>query len=152
MDSKLKEKLELHKIWLESKGGKRADLRNANLCNSDLSSVNLRKADLRNANFSGAKLRNAKLYGADLRNANLSCADLFAADLRKSDLRNVDLRSANLYTADLSDATIHKEMKVAGLVYQLTNVGAENGTLLIADCGEDWFFHCGFLEENSQVF
>jgi hypothetical protein len=48
--------LEDHKKWLDDDGGKRADLRGANL----------READL-----CGANLREANLCGADLRGANL---------------------------------------------------------------------------------
>ena len=63
----LKQILELHKKWLNDEdGGKRANLRRADLSGADLSGANLRRADL-----SGADLRDADLSGADLRGAGL---------------------------------------------------------------------------------
>ena len=41
---KLTETLESHKLWLSGKGGKRADLRLANLLDADLSRANLSRA------------------------------------------------------------------------------------------------------------
>ena len=49
-----------HKLWLRCEGGKRADLRSA-----DLSGASLRSADLSGADLSGANLRSAYLSGAD---------------------------------------------------------------------------------------
>ena len=73
----LKQILELHKKWLNNEdGGKRADLRDANLRDADLRRANLRSADL-----SDADLRSADLSDADLRSADLSDADLSGADL-----------------------------------------------------------------------
>lgn len=72
----IKEVLEQHKLWLEDKGGTRADLRYANLRRADLSDANLRRAnisnaDLNDANLSYANLSDANLWGADLKDANL---------------------------------------------------------------------------------
>jgi len=73
--------LELHKKWLNGKeGGVRADLRHANLSETDLY-----KTDL----------SNARLGSADLRKADLSYANLCKADLHYADLRKADLRGAN---------------------------------------------------------
>jgi len=88
MDTKkLQEILELHGKWLENiDGGKRADLRGADLRRADLSG-----ADLRGANLSSANLRGADLYGADLRRADLYGADLRGANLSSANLRGADL-------------------------------------------------------------
>jgi hypothetical protein len=60
-----KEKLEKilagHKLWLEGKGGEKADLSNANLSNANLSNADLSNADLSNADLRYADLRNANL-------------------------------------------------------------------------------------------
>ncbi len=73
----LKEKLELHKKWLNDEvEGIRLDLRYANLRYANLSNANLSSADLRYANLSNANLSNANLSSADLRYANLRYADL----------------------------------------------------------------------------
>ena len=87
----LKKILDEHLLWLNGKGGSRADLRSANLRNADL-----RNADLRCADLSGADLRCANLRNADLRNADLRCANLSDADLRCADLRNADLCGASI--------------------------------------------------------
>ena len=112
----LKKILEEHLLWLNRKGGSRAnlcdadlsgaDLRCANLCNADLSGADLRCANLRDADLSGADLRCANLCDADLRCADLRCANLRNADLRNADLRDADLRCANLCDADLSGADL----------------------------------------------
>jgi uncharacterized protein YjbI with pentapeptide repeats len=99
--------LELHEEWLNSHdGGKKADLRDADLVGADLRDANLRGADLRDANLRGADLRDADLVGADLKRADLKRADLKRADLRDADLVGADLRDANLRGADLRDADL----------------------------------------------
>jgi uncharacterized protein YjbI with pentapeptide repeats len=108
--------LEQHKLWVEGKGGERANLRDADLRYADLSGANLRNADLIVADLSGAYLRDADLRGADLRGADLRGADLRGAYLRGAylrgaylrgaDLRDADLRNANLRGADLRDADL----------------------------------------------
>ena len=82
----LKKILEEHLLWLNGKGGRRADLRDANLCDADLRGANLCDADLRGANLRGANLR-----GADLRDADLSGANLFGANLRGADLSGASM-------------------------------------------------------------
>jgi hypothetical protein len=81
---KLNKILAKHKVWLRGDGGKRANLRGADLWGTDLWCANLRGADLwganlRNANLWGADLWGADLWGADLRGANLdfSCLPLW---------------------------------------------------------------------------
>lgn len=83
--------LEDHALWLEGKGGKRADLYGADLCEA-----NLREADLCRANLREADLCEAHLYGADLREADLCGANLRRANLRGADLRGADLSGANI--------------------------------------------------------
>ena len=112
----LKKILEEHLLWLNGKGGSRADLRDADLCNADLRDADLRDADLSDADLRGANLRcadlrdadlrDADLFDANLRGANLSNADLSDADLRDADLRGANLRCANLSNADLRDADL----------------------------------------------
>lgn len=81
----LKKILDEHLLWLNGKGGSRADLRDANLRNADLCRADLSGADLRYAN-----LRNADLRNADLRDANLSGANLCEA--------SIDQMMWNIYT------------------------------------------------------
>jgi len=89
--SELKEILDQHKLWIDGKGGQRANLRSANLEGADLG---------------GAKLTDADLTGADLTGANLQSASLIRANLRGADLRGADLRGANLRGANLTNAIL----------------------------------------------
>ena len=95
----LKEKLELHRKWLnDEEGGVKLDLRNTNLGYADLRGADLRRADLEGANLKYANLkyanlRRANLYGADLTSVNLINADLSYADLRRADLTNAKLNN-----------------------------------------------------------
>ena len=82
-----------HKKWLLSDGGKRADLRDA-----DLRGAYLQRADLQGAYLRGADLRDADLRGADLRDADLRGADLQGADLQGADLRNLKIKKAAVFT------------------------------------------------------
>ena len=115
--------LDFHAKWLKKEpGGKRANLRWADLSEADLSGAilsgaNLRVADLSwailsGADLSGADLSWAILSGADLSGADLSGADLRGADLRGADLRRADLRGADLSEADLSEADLSEAKNI----------------------------------------
>lgn len=84
---------------------------------------------------------------ADLRGANLS-----EADLRGANLSGANLRWADLSWANLSGATIHEGYTIKGKVHQLTNVGSEGGTLIIADCEEGWYFNRGCFRGGKDEF
>ena len=83
---KLKDVLEQHLKWLNNDGGKRADLRRANLSGAYLRGADLRRAYLSSANLRGAYLRGAYLSGADLSGADLIGANLSGADLRGAEI------------------------------------------------------------------
>ena len=74
--SELKEILEQHKLWLDGRGGKRANLIGANLIGANLTGANLTGAILEYANLEYANLTGANLWGAYLRGANLAGAIL----------------------------------------------------------------------------
>lgn len=80
-----------HTLWLHNEGGKRADLRGANLREADLRETTLGWANLRKANLGWANLSEADLRGADLRGANLG-----GANLRGTNLGGARLSEANL--------------------------------------------------------
>jgi molybdopterin converting factor small subunit len=63
-----------------------ADLRDADLSDTDLSGAYLSDADLRDTDLGGAYLSDADLYGANLSGAYLIGAYLIGADLRDADL------------------------------------------------------------------
>jgi hypothetical protein len=80
--------LQKHRLWLEGKeGGKRADLRYADLTGADLTGADLRDAVLAGADLTGAVLRDAVLARADLTGADLTDAVLARADLTGAVLR-----------------------------------------------------------------
>ena len=98
--------LKEHELWLKEEGGKRADLKFADLSGVNLKDVNLRYADLRYTNLSNANLRYANLRYTDFRNAYLGYADLKFADLEYADLRHADLGDTNLRYTDLNYADL----------------------------------------------
>jgi hypothetical protein len=128
---KLHKILKLHLKWLKNKkGGKRANLWNADLQDADLQYANLQYANLQYANLQYANLWNANLQYAnlqyaDLWNANLQYANLQDADLRDADLQYANLRNANLWNADIQDADLQDA--------NLRNANLRNANLRDAD-------------------
>jgi len=105
--TEINEILEKHKLWLEDKaGGIRADLKNTNLEEANLSFANLEEANLEGANLIGANLKSANLGGASLEEANLSCANLEGASLSCANLKGASLSFANLEEANLICANL----------------------------------------------
>jgi len=137
----VKQILENHQLWLTGKGGKKADLSDANLSRATLSRADLSCANLVGANLSRATLSRAILSGANLSNANLSNANLSDADLSDADLSGADLSCANLVGADLSRANL-SGAKTPYPIYQFF-IGKFNGvasphTLRIGCEEHDW--------------
>jgi hypothetical protein len=127
----MKQILEQHKLWLQGKGGKKADLCGADLHGADLRGADLRRADLRGsvldsanlelaylqqadlcfaalrkANLHGAKLMGVRLMGAYLQDADLCFASLQYAYVLRAYMQSADLRDADLRDADLRDADL----------------------------------------------
>jgi len=73
-----------------------ANLRYANLTNSDLSDADLRYADLSNAN----------LANSDLSNSDMSYANCYNANFRYVNFRGANLKETNFYNANLYDANL----------------------------------------------
>ena len=74
------------------------------------------------------------------------------ANLSGANLSGAYLRGAYLGEADLRGALIHENYTIKGKLYQLTNVGSEDGTLIIADCEEGWFFNRGCFGGGKDEF
>ena len=99
--------LKLHEKWVNGeKDGRRANLNNADLKNTNLSYANLIGADLSYANLSNTDLTGTDLSHVDLTGANLTGADLSYANLTGAILYSADLRHANLTGAILSNAKL----------------------------------------------
>lgn len=105
-----------HKLWLEGKVGKLADLTGANL-----SDANLSYADLTGANLTGAGLRKANLTGAGLREADLTGADLRWAILTGANLIGVktDYLTIGIVLACPETGSFIAYKKVNGLIVTL---------------------------------
>ncbi len=90
----LKEKLELHKKWLNNeKGGVRLNLSYTDLTNANLYEVNLEGGDLSYADLSYTNLTNANLSYTELYEANLYETNLKGANLSYADLNNAKLNN-----------------------------------------------------------
>ena len=108
--------LEQHKLWVDGKGGKCANLGGANLGGADLYRANLTGANLKNAYLWDANLTGAILWGAILWGANLTGASLYCANLT-----GADLTGANLSNAILPDIS----WIIPGCLVQLNHVMCE---------------------------
>lgn len=97
----LRKEFQLHRQWLDGKGGRRAELQF-----QDLSGLSLKGVRLAEAKLAGASLSGANLEGADLARADLFGADLEGAELTGANLTGADLRGANLHRATLNDVIL----------------------------------------------
>ena len=86
---------------LEGRAGFVLDLREADLSNPSLVSVNLADANLEDANLSSSILLHCNLSGADL-----NCADLEGAFIEDCDLSNAFLANANMAGATLPNTNL----------------------------------------------
>jgi uncharacterized protein YjbI with pentapeptide repeats len=104
----LKQILEEHKKWVETKGkeGKKADLKNADLQMAFLKEANLKKASLEGINLQKADINRANLKRACLDSAKLKKANLYKTKLQNSNLDGVNgLNEAHLNYANFEGAT-----------------------------------------------
>ena len=110
---RIKEVLELHRLWLGSNGqqGERA------------------------------KLFEANLSGADLSGANLSVSYLYVAALRVSDLRVAYLRGAYLFWANLSGAKLDYQIE-DGLLQKIAKKVTEEPSCLHMSSWHCGTAHC----------
>ena len=117
--SKLKEILEQHKLWLNSnyKQGLRANLRSADLTGADLTLANLTRANLECANLRGADLTGANLENANLRGANLTGANLTntVLDEKKKEETKMNMENENgfILSSEEKDMVLEYRKKTA---------------------------------------
>jgi uncharacterized protein YjbI with pentapeptide repeats len=127
--------LQEHLLWLQNKGGKRADLRYADFTGTNLIGVNLSYANLKGARMSSKDLRDIDFSYADLTdsdfsysiltNVNFSNADLSDANMRYvifkntymryAILKNTDMNSADMSGADVINANL-KDVDFSGAI------------------------------------
>jgi hypothetical protein len=138
--------LEDHKLWLEEKGGRRAnlygakldfaDLTGANLCGANLNATNLHRAKMSNADLNGASLNGANLYGADLIRANLCGVGFYDAILTRAKLDGADLTDASF-----EGAKIEGGRKVVRLLRRATRSNGEE--LFLWECKDEFIVKAG---------
>ena len=155
--SKLKEILEQHKLWIDGKGGKRANLTGANLTDANLTDANLTGAYLEDgyltdAILTGANLEDANLTDAILTGANLTGANLEYANLWRANLYNANLTGANLEDANLTN-TILPDISwiIPGCLAQLNKIAIAYGFYLAKDRKYENFIQdsFGFIVQNN---
>ena len=95
-----------HALWLEDKGGKKADLQWADLRGAQLQRTDLQGAQLQWAQLQGADLQGAQIQWAQLQGADLQWAQLQGAQLQGADLQGAQLQWAQLQGADLQGAQL----------------------------------------------
>ena len=112
-NKQLEQILTLHQQWMDEKVANRDRRQSfdewaarnpegrANLCNADLSMM-----DLHDRNFVGALLNNANLNQSDLRNARLTATELTSAQLQWTVLDGATLRYAILSNANMRNASV----------------------------------------------
>jgi len=133
----LNEKIQDHNLWLEGKGGERADFSDCDLSDLDLTLASLKRsifrgARLHKADLAAAYLREADLEGADLRGADLEGADLRRAKVKDGDLRMSNLRDSNLRETDLQNLDFHgADLTGADLRYAIGYIQKIEG---VEDC------------------
>lgn len=153
--------------WLSGDEGllKKANLKGANLANSDLRDANLESAILTHANLTNSDLRSANLDKADLSDAQLEDANLETTDLDEAILRRTNLKRANIMRASLNGANLAdadaenasfrntKLMKanLTSVNFQgadMTNCNLNEAFLLDANLRETTLFWTNFLNAN----
>src|SRR5215217_5575289 len=110
-----------------------ADLREAELCTTNLSEAHLSAADLRNAVLDAADLRGAELRDADLSDAKLTATNLHSAQLGGADLRNAYLHAADLVRANLGEADLTGAYLHAANLHKVDLSGADLGKAILSD-------------------
>ena len=122
--------LEEHEKWLDTGGreGVRADLRQWNLRDADLSLRDLRQAILVDADLSGANLYSANLEGASLLRCHLHGANLQEANL--ADTKG--LREEQLSGADLNGARLPEGHVAFEGLRQVEELSKNAGRILVS--------------------
>jgi hypothetical protein len=110
-----------HKLWIEGKGGKLANLDGASL--------------------DGASLDGASLVGASLRGANLYRASLVGASLVGANLDGASLRGASLYRASLVGAKINNNKTAIGILRRATR--SDGYEFFLWHCQENFYIKAG---------
>ena len=110
-----------------------ANLEQTQLNNADLSHTYLRKANLQNSQLQNANLTNANLREANLSNANLQQASLVGAKLENANLSNANLTGVDFSGANLENANFRGANLSDSNVYRAYEYGANFSGALMPD-------------------
>jgi hypothetical protein len=123
-----------------------ADLRNAQLANTNFYMADLSGAFLTGANLAGADLSGANLVGADLRGATLTGANLLVADLHNANLVGANLLGVrNLTTQQISSTISDSTTQLESLLSSPPPLSSDNlPAPMVADLPED-------IQENTHT-
>lgn len=161
------EKLELHELWLDGRGGERLVLRDYILTDIDMRNALLSNSILEGCIFDGSDLSYSKLYGANiscvsmnnvnLKKSTMSCTNLdFSTisncDMTKADLSSASLVSTNLYNNNMKDIYL-SDVDVRGVkgidLFSVTGVGVTKGRLVYApSLNTVWYYGTPMSEEE----
>ena len=104
-EEEIKEKLNKHKLWLESdeKEGECADFIKLNLEGYDFSNMDLSRANFYGANLRKTKFKNSKLVSAILINADIG----FHSDFEGADMTDVQAMGINSVGANFKNTVLN---------------------------------------------
>ena len=104
-EEEIKEKLNKHKLWLETdeKEGECADFIKLNLEGYDFSNMDLSRANFYGANLRKTKFRNSKLVGAIMINADIG----FHSDFEGADMTDVQAMGINSVGANFKNTVLN---------------------------------------------
>ena len=143
--------LKLHEKWVNGeKDGRRANLNNVDLKNTNLSYANLAGDDLSYANLSNTDLTGTDLSHADLTGAHLTGADLSYANLTGAILDSADLRHANLTGAILSNAKLKGVYTDETTAFFYLQCPEEGSYIAYKKCQEDRIVKLLILEDAKR--
>lgn len=142
-----------HKLWLEEKGGERANLYGAkldftdmdgvNLCGASLNATNLHRASFRTADLCGVDFNGANLYAVDFTRANLYGASFYDASLTRTKFNGADLSNANF-----EGAKIEADRKVIKLHRRA--IRSDGQEFFLWHCREGFYVKCEQMVLNIE--
>jgi hypothetical protein len=140
-----------HKLWLEGKGGKCANMQRANMRGAFMRGANMRGANMQGADMRGAFMRGADMRGAFMRGANMRGAFMRGADMRGADMRGAflqgaflqgaDMQRADMRGADMRGAKIGTGQTVIDILRRATR--SDGYEFFLWHCEEDFYITAG---------
>ncbi len=96
--------LESHRAWREGRGGKRADLRYADLREIDASGLDFQGVDMWGVNAEGGNFQGANMQRVDAQEGNFQGANMFWVSAKDGNFWGADMRWVNARRGNFQDA------------------------------------------------